>query len=289
MFNRTSCLAGTFCLACLSFLPVARGQSLDLSKPRAEAEYLAIEITGQLTPSVSLADRIQADLAGIRTAYPQLADIRVLPDWMPGELLVGLMPDAYAQFKAGSFHGFDSLYATLGVPTAATHDAGQWLRLQFGRMYHDLRLAELFRPVDGVRYAEPNSIVGDGNDVVARVNRTYTLSRGFGDCPAGCITHERWDFTVTDQGVFPGLAPPNGDVNHDGDVNAADYILLRDGWGTSYDETHYNSWRNNFGASSAGGSATAGALVPEPASVALLVLGLALIPRRTWRNLIRPR
>jgi hypothetical protein len=284
MILRNVTLSGTYCLALLSILPGVRGQSIDLTKPRAEAEYLAIEITGQLTPNVSLADQIQADLAAIRLANPRFVNIHVRPDWMPGEILVGLTPDAYAQYKAGAFYGFDSLYAILGVPSTRAHDVGQWLHLEFGQMYHDVRLAEMFEPIDGVRYANPNGIIGDGNDIVARLNRTYTLSRGFGDCPAGCIDRESWDFTVTDQGVFPGLAPPpNGDINHDGEVNAADYILLRHGWGTSYDDTHYNAWRNSFGASSGGGS-TAGTLVPEPGSCAMLLLSLSLVQLRYRRT-----
>jgi hypothetical protein len=227
-------------------------------------------------------------LGAIRTAFPQFADIRVFPDWMPGELLVGLTSTAYSEFKAGTFDGFDSLYATLGIPTVTTLDTGQWVHLQFGRVYHDVRLAELFQPVSGVRYAEPNGVIGDGNDIVARLDRTYTLSRGFGDCPAGCIYRESWDFTVTDQGVSLGTVgppEPDGDFNDDGVVDAADYVVWRRGLGSSYDQTHYNAWRSNFGASTGTGSGTiAGASVPEPASGALLILGLMIAHLRSGRS-----
>jgi hypothetical protein len=270
-------------LICLVICPIALAQRVDLSDPRVEAEYLSLEVSGELRPPVSLADQIEADLAAIRRVHPDLSDIRALPFWMPGELLVGLTPSAYSEFEAGTFTGFDSLYAELGTPRAQTHDTGQWVHFQFGQVYHAARLAELFRPVGGVRHAEPNGIIGDGNDIVARANRTYTLSRGFGDCPAGCIYRESFDFTVTDEGVFSGTAgpPPHGDLgdfNTDGAVDAADYVVWRKGVGSRFNNTHLSQWRSRFGATSGAGDAALGdATVPEPAGAMLFVLGFAHI------------
>jgi hypothetical protein len=130
-----------------------------------------------------------------------------------------------------------------------------------------------------VRYAEPNGIIGDGNDIVARANRTYTLSRGWGDCPAGCISREYFDFTVTDQGVFPGLfAPPpvSGDFNQDGVVDGADYVVLRTLAGS---QSQFDEWRRNFGKT----SASRALAIPEPIGIALVATGL------NWGLLIRRR
>jgi hypothetical protein len=276
-------------LICLCIAPSALAQRIDLQNPRTEAEYLSLEISGELRPLVPLADQIQSDLAAIRSARPDLVDIHVLPSWLPGELLVGLTPTAYSEFKSGTFHGFDSLYAELGTPESRTHDFSQWVHLQFGQMYHGTRLAELFRPVSGVRYAEQNGIIGDGNDIEARADRTYTLSRGFGDCPAGCIYRDSFDFTVTDDGVFSGtLSPPGdpGDFNNDGKVDAADYVVWRKGVGSRFNGTHHSQWRSRFGATSGTGSvAASAAAIPEPAGAVLIVLGFAtLLLRRASRQ-----
>jgi hypothetical protein len=207
----------------------------------------------------------------------------VLPSWLPGELLVGLTPPAYSEFVAGTFDGFDSLFAELGTPQAQTHDTSQRVYFQFGEVYHGSRLAQLFQPVSGVRYAEPNGIIGDGDDIVARENRTYTLSRGYGDCPAGCIFRESFHFTVTDEGVFPGTAgpPPQGDVgdyNNNGVVDAADYVVWRKGVGSRFNSAHHAQWRNRYGATTATGSAALGAAaVPEPAGCLLITFGLTQI------------
>jgi hypothetical protein len=75
-----------------------------------------------------------------------------------------------------------------------------------------------------------------------------------------------------------------GDFNHDGTVDAADYVVWRknDGGLQAYD-----TWRANFGSSLGPGSGSAlpsaeplSANVPEPSSLALLTLAMAAILRR---------
>jgi hypothetical protein len=65
-----------------------------------------------------------------------------------------------------------------------------------------------------------------------------------------------------------------GDFNHDGRVNAADYVVWRK---TDGSQAGYNSWRMNFGRTSGSGSALAGGAVPEPASFVLLAGGLFIL------------
>ena len=72
-----------------------------------------------------------------------------------------------------------------------------------------------------------------------------------------------------------------GDFNADGTVDAADYVTWRKGVGIAPTPENYNLWRGNFGASLGLGSGAAdpllrvpAATVPEPASLALLLLVL---------------
>jgi probable HAF family extracellular repeat protein len=84
--------------------------------------------------------------------------------------------------------------------------------------------------------------------------------------------------------LTPVLAP--GDFNHDGAVDAADYVVWRKTDGTP---PGFNLWRNNFGQSTgSGGNAAiepADSSVPEPAALSLLfaaVIGFSLVrPRNT--------
>jgi hypothetical protein len=72
-----------------------------------------------------------------------------------------------------------------------------------------------------------------------------------------------------------------GDFNADGTVDAADYVVWRRGLGTTYQDSHYNVWRANFGRTTPGGAASSiGTAVPEPASL-LLVLCVLPLFRRT--------
>jgi hypothetical protein len=76
-----------------------------------------------------------------------------------------------------------------------------------------------------------------------------------------------------------------GDFNNDGTVDAADYVVWRNGLGTTYTQVDYNAWRANFGRSAAGAvSATAGVpssanpAVPEPtAGVSLAIAAISLV------------
>jgi hypothetical protein len=77
-------------------------------------------------------------------------------------------------------------------------------------------------------------------------------------------------------------APPilAGDFNVDGSVDAADYVVWRNGLDTVYTPADYGLWRANFGARRA--AATAPSSIPEPATVLLFALGSSLRPARRW-------
>ena len=85
--------------------------------------------------------------------------------------------------------------------------------------------------------------------------------------------------------IAPFPLPVLGDYNHNGVVDAADYTIWRSSLGqmgpglaadgdgdNSVTQSDYNIWKANFG-QHAGVGAGVGAAVPEPASLALLVLG----------------
>ena len=76
--------------------------------------------------------------------------------------------------------------------------------------------------------------------------------------------------------VVPALA---GDYNNDGAVDAADYVVLRKQGGTP---AEYDTWRANFGRTTAVGAASRGptTAVPEPASFTILVALLAIAATR---------
>jgi len=69
-------------------------------------------------------------------------------------------------------------------------------------------LAGLFHGITGVRFAEPNNLVGDGNDMSGLIHGSRVLldySVGYGDCPAGCIARRFYHFAVHDDGTVEYL------------------------------------------------------------------------------------
>ena len=63
-----------------------------------------------------------------------------------------------------------------------------------------------YRAIDGVGYAGPDAMLGDGSDIEAATveGRWHVVfRRAWGDCPAGCINEELSFFTVADGEAVP--------------------------------------------------------------------------------------
>ena len=77
-------------------------------------------------------------------------------------------------------------------------------------------LAGLFRGIAGVRFAEPNNMFGDGNDITGSIEGSRVMleySVGYGDCPAGCTARRFYHFAVHEDGTVDyvgasGAPPP---------------------------------------------------------------------------------
>jgi len=164
--------------------------------PFEDEDILGLEISGELLAPPALVSQIGQDLAAIRSAFPEISDIHVLPSWLPGEVVVGLTHDAWAEYQAGTFAELDSLNAEYGAVFIHPIDSIRVLSIGFGSLYHPVLLAEIYETIDGVRYAEPNSIMGDGSDIFSEQLPIYTFKRGWGDCPSGCIFNDYWVFAV---------------------------------------------------------------------------------------------
>jgi hypothetical protein len=84
---------------------------------------------------------------------------------------------------------------------------------------------------------------------------------------------------LDDVRVAVAPTPLNGDYNANGVVDAADYVLWRNGGPLQNDSTpgidqsDYTVWRTNFGRTAGTGSAQGAGGVPEPAAAVLMLIG----------------
>ena len=124
-----------------------------------------------------------------------------------------------------------------------------------------------------------------------------TLTVGIGDSIDFAVgygaNYTFWDdSTALSATIVPGVP---GDYNANGTVDAADYVVWRKNLGTSNDlpndriggvvgPTHFEQWRAHFGQTAGTGASLAATrasdAIPEPATIALLLLGSGWIERR---------
>lgn len=166
------------------------------SPPYEDEDILGLEVSGELLAPSSLVARIAQDLSAIRFAFPEISDIHVFPNWPPGYLLVKLTSDGWADYQAGTFAELDSLNSEYGPVTILPSHLEYLLPIEYEVLYHPGVLAGIYEEVDGVHYAEPNYIGGDGSDISCQLP-IYTFKRGWGDCNSGCIYEDYWVFSVS--------------------------------------------------------------------------------------------
>jgi hypothetical protein len=79
-----------------------------------------------------------------------------------------------------------------------------------------------------------------------------------------------------------------GDFNDDGTVNAADYVVWRNGLGTAYTASDYEVWRMHFGTNAQSAARTSGwtdsATVPEPTTCVLIAFAMLIAAKRCGKK-----
>ena len=186
-------------VAMLTAIIILFAPILASADPLLEAQLIALDISGQLLPPEELTQQVMEDLAAIRAAYPEIADIHYMPHYAPDQMLVGLTQEAIAQFKQGQYHALDELNAQYGVieiDTGLLSFIGVIL-LKFERIYNIPLLSDIYEQAnaEGVRYAMPNYRIG-GNNTINADPPHYIFERAWGDCTLGCIYHKYWHFKV---------------------------------------------------------------------------------------------
>lgn len=96
----------------------------------------------------------------------------------------------------------DSIISTFNLQLESYYawsNFNHWLVFSSTQNCNVAALCQALNKTDSVRYAEPNAMAGDGDEISAKVFNSFTeliYSSGWGDCPAGCIYRRFWKFRV---------------------------------------------------------------------------------------------
>lgn len=167
-----------------------------------EATILGLEISGEFVAPASVVNQVTEDLAMIRDAYPVVATITASPDWVPGELLVALTPDAWAQYLAGTYVALDALNDEYGMAVIDRIAFIETLVLASQECSNPSVIDEAYSAQAGVRWAAPNSYLFSVDDVTCTNLGWYTFEHGWGDCSFGCTSAHYWQFRVIDNAAI---------------------------------------------------------------------------------------
>ena len=153
-------------------------------------------------------------LMRIRSAYPDIKEISARPLHVPGMLLLGLEADLLMAVsdlvqdgksdissKTG-IEVFDKLNTMLGLTGIRLFRHAGVAVMQYGGLVNVEAACRAYRAIPGVRYAEPETLLGDGSDIemVKDQGTWYVIVRkAWGDCPSGCI-HEQLHFFTVENG-----------------------------------------------------------------------------------------
>lgn len=161
----------------------------------------------------ALGHEIKQALSLIRREYPAMADVSVRQGYGRAALVLGLegalREAAFAVWEDGSaaappatgHAAFDALGAGLSLRAVQAYPALDSAVLYLDERANVAAALRAYRAIDGVGYAEPDAVLGDGSDIEAAKadGRWHFVFRlAWGDCPAGCIDEELSFFIVAD-------------------------------------------------------------------------------------------
>jgi hypothetical protein len=179
-----------------------------------DAKVLAARESQDGWISTDTARQIDTDLQRIRTFATAVDTIHARPDDDPYSLLVAVnkgvtWESAWSANRietgVGAIDALSRSYRVTGVSTVSAFPEYTLYKLTFADPLSTKFVAIAYKKTDmGIRDAYSNYLSGSGDNITRQVSggRIYQISRGWGDCAAGCIFRHTWQFTIATDGTI---------------------------------------------------------------------------------------
>lgn len=180
----------------------------------ADAENMALCLSGELIAPAELYERIHQDLEYIRGHYGSEHDwlnrIHFIAPWVTSEIMILFDLNTGGQVADGTYDAWDSLNVVHEVTGITSYWASgyNWCKLKFSGRRHPKRLSEIYGNLPGVKHAEEISVTYWCYNLFPNISRfrkgsgiSYLFGRGEGDCWGGYSFGEFWFFISDGENV----------------------------------------------------------------------------------------
>lgn len=171
-----------------------------------DAEILALESSSQMVAPQAIYDRINQDLEIIRSSISEVANIRILPSWAM-RIMVSLTEEGKTQYSSNTFTEWDCLNEQFKMSQIEylSSFSTDLILIDFDGRFNMGHLSEKYSNLPNVKSAEPDSMIGDGNDICLTQNDqnySYIFKSGSGDCDSGCTNNKYLGVVTNPQGII---------------------------------------------------------------------------------------
>lgn len=158
---------------------------------------------------------IEQHLATIRRQYPTLEDVEYCNKWIVGELIVynlkTSVDDCIELIN-------NSEYGPVSFTEPMFNKRNKIVKFQM--LVNPEKFAPIIRKLCDAS-VKPNRVsCWDGGylvlDYLSEEESRYTFSKGYGDCPSGCMYKNYWQLSITPNGITLANEWETGDKSLDG-------------------------------------------------------------------------
>jgi len=172
-------------------------------------EQNEVNLSPEITDSILNALVAVYNVEGIpeRDSVVDIFNILTFPIYSLNSLVIGTnndvlwMQELLTGSTSTSSSELNALISDYDMIITGTNEftSTSFVTFQTGENYNISALAQEFLNVPDILYADPNGYVGDGDRIDASLYPEYVelnYSKGWGDCPAGCICRRHWIFHI---------------------------------------------------------------------------------------------